>query len=56
MSYPFDPNRLEATVIDLLALDRYTNADWLIQPRRSRASRTGCAGVPLPSRAPWTCC
>jgi hypothetical protein len=32
MSYPFDPNRLEATVIDLLALDRYTHADWLIQP------------------------
>jgi hypothetical protein len=32
MSYPFDPNRLEATVIDLLALNRYTHADWLIQP------------------------
>jgi hypothetical protein len=25
-------------------------------PSRSRASRTGCAGVPPPSRAPWTSC
>ena len=31
MSNPFDPNRLEATVVDLLALDRYSNEDWLIQ-------------------------
>jgi hypothetical protein len=31
-TYAFDPNRLEATVIDLLALDRYSNEGQLIEP------------------------
>ena len=31
-TYPFDPNRLEATVVDLLALDDSSNEDCLVQP------------------------